>query len=65
MAVLRGKLSEGFDFEGDLARMVIVVGIPYPLYTDPRVILKRDYLDRKIKYTSQVTSKMLSGWDWY
>lgn len=49
MGVLRGKLSEGFDFPDDLARLVIIVGIPYPLYTDPRVILKKDYLDRKAK----------------
>jgi len=47
MGVLRGKLSEGFDFSDDLARMVIVVGIPYPLYTEPRIILKKDYLDRR------------------
>lgn len=49
MGVLRGKLSEGFDFPDDLARMVIVVGIPYPLYTEPRIILKKDYLDRRAK----------------
>jgi len=45
MGVCRGKLSEGIDFSDDAARCVIVFGIPYPNYLDPRVILKRYYLD--------------------
>ena len=45
VGVCRGKLSEGIDFCDDAARCVIVFGIPYPNYKDPRIILKRHYLD--------------------
>lgn len=41
IGVCRGKLSEGIDFSDDAARCVIVYGIPYPNYMDPKVILKR------------------------
>lgn len=44
-AVCRGKISEGIDFADDNGRAVIVTGLPFPLYTDPKVILKRRYLD--------------------
>jgi len=47
IAVCRGKLSEGIDFVDDAARCVVVVGIPYPLIMDPRIVTKKDYLDRK------------------
>ena len=49
LAVCRGKISEGLDFSDDSARMVFVVGIPYSQVSDPRVILKRDFLDKKSK----------------
>lgn len=44
-AVCRGKISEGIDFADDNGRAVIVTGLPFPLWTDPKVILKRKYLD--------------------
>lgn len=37
-SVMGGKLSEGINFSDDLARCVVVVGLPYPDYND--VILK-------------------------
>ena len=40
-AVCRGKISEGLDFSDDAARAVLLIGIPYPMYFDPRSILKR------------------------
>lgn len=46
-AVCRGKLSEGLDFSDDAARSVVLVGIPYPMFFDPKTILKRHYLDSK------------------
>jgi regulator of telomere elongation helicase 1 len=44
-AVCRGKVSEGIDFADNNGRAVIITGLPFPLYLDPRVILKRQYLD--------------------
>lgn len=55
-AVCRGKISEGIDFNDNNGRAVIVTGLPFPLYTDPRVILKRQYLDE---------NKTSSGTLWY
>ncbi len=46
-AVCRGKISEGIDFADNNGRGVIITGLPFPLFTDPRVILKRQYLDEK------------------
>ena len=47
MGVCRGRLSEGLDFKDRKARCVIVVGIPYPSMCEPKVVLKRYYLDKK------------------
>ncbi len=58
MGVCRGKLSEGIDFSDEAARCVIVFGIPYPNYQDPRVILKRHYLDAK-------KQEGITGQKWY
>lgn len=44
-AVCRGKISEGIDFADNNGRAVIITGLPFPLYVDPRVILKRQFLD--------------------
>lgn len=48
MGVCRGRISEGLDFSDNAARCVIMVGIPYPQLVDPKIILKRDYLDKKM-----------------
>jgi regulator of telomere elongation helicase 1 len=45
MAVCRGKVSEGIDFANNYGRAVIVTGLPYPVLYDPRVVLKKQYLD--------------------
>jgi regulator of telomere elongation helicase 1 len=44
-AVCRGKMSEGIDFADNYGRAVIITGLPYPPYKDPRVVLKKQYLD--------------------
>ena len=49
MGVCRGRISEGLDFSDNAARCVIIVGIPYPQMTDPKVILKKEYLDAKLQ----------------
>uniref|UniRef100_A0A5S6R2Y3 Regulator of telomere elongation helicase 1 homolog n=1 Tax=Trichuris muris TaxID=70415 RepID=A0A5S6R2Y3_TRIMR len=43
--VMRGKVSEGFDFADRAARAVVIVGIPFPPAFDPRVRLKKEYLN--------------------
>ena len=58
--VFRGKLSEGFDFEGSKARAVITIGIPYP-YRSGEVIMKCDYNDAKRK----LNKDFLCGNEWY
>jgi len=45
MGVCRGKISEGIDFSDDMCRAVIVTGLPFAPYLDPKVKLKREFLD--------------------
>lgn len=44
-AVCRGKASEGLDFSDTKGRAVMITGIPYPAAMDPKVKLKKQYLD--------------------
>ena len=60
MAVCRGKVSEGIDFADRDARAVVITGIPFPSVYDPKVKLKRKFLD-----TKKLQSKGISGSDWY
>ena len=46
-AVIGGKLSEGINFSDSLARLVIVVGMPYPSKFDPAMKEKMDYLNKR------------------
>ncbi|CAL9115659.1 unnamed protein product, partial [Musa acuminata var. zebrina] len=63
-AVCRGKVSEGLDFADRAGRAVVVTGLPFSTKTDPKVRLKRDYLDHYA--TSQKKqSKVLTGEEWY
>ena len=64
MGVCRGRISEGLDFSDRAARCVIVVGIPYPQITDPRVILKKEYLDN-YKVMDRNSGVGLTGQAWY
>ena len=45
MTVFRGKMTEDFEYADDLARCVIIVDIPSPSLTDPRNILKQEFLN--------------------
>ena len=45
LAVCRGKVSEGLDFADRNGRAVIITGLPYPPFKDPRVVLKKKYLE--------------------
>lgn len=59
-AVYRGKISEGLDLRDDNCRAVIPIGIPYPAFKDPKVVLKREFNDRQ-----GPARKLLSGQQWY
>lgn len=61
MAVLRGKVSEGLDFKDQNGRAVIVIGLPFPPYLDPRVVLKKEYL----QVNRNALNQLQSGQDWY
>jgi len=45
-AVCRGKVSEGLDFADRNGRAVVIVGLPFPSSVDPKVKLKKEYMDR-------------------
>ncbi|CAG5011257.1 unnamed protein product [Parnassius apollo] len=61
MAVCRGKVSEGLDFADMNGRAVIITGLPFPPLKDPRIILKKKYLEElRIK-----DKEYLSGDEWY
>ena len=54
VSVIGGKMSEGINFADDMARCVLVVGLPYPDVTDPELqekmrSLDRDARERKLK----------------
>ena len=54
------QASEGMDFADNQARLVLVVGIPYPPAKDARVLLKRDYLDRRRQAANKPASQQSS-----
>ncbi|MFS7974257.1 putative DNA helicase [Helianthus anomalus] len=63
-AVCRGKVSEGLDFADQAGRAVIVTGIPFALWNDPKVRLKREFLDEQAR-SQRTGSKVLTGDEWY
>jgi chromosome transmission fidelity protein 1 len=50
MAVVGAKLSEGLNFTDDLARAVIMVGLPYPNASSPE-------LKERLKYVSNLSKQ--------
>ncbi|XP_050665196.1 regulator of telomere elongation helicase 1 homolog [Leptidea sinapis] len=61
MAVCRGKVSEGLDFADTNGRAVIITGLPFPPLKDPRIILKKKYLEE----LREKDKDFLSGDEWY
>jgi chromosome transmission fidelity protein 1 len=47
-SVIGGKMSEGINFSDDLARCVVVVGLPFPNPSDPELRERMAYLDRTL-----------------
>jgi chromosome transmission fidelity protein 1 len=45
-SVVGGKMSEGINFSDDLARCVVVVGLPFPNPSDPELTERMAYIDR-------------------
>ncbi|ANM58743.1 RAD3-like DNA-binding helicase protein [Arabidopsis thaliana] len=66
-AVCRGKVSEGLDFADGAGRAVVITGLPYARVTDPRVKLKREFLDEQSQLADVKLprSTLLSGSMWY
>lgn len=60
LAVCRGKVSEGIDFSDENARVVVIVGIPFPNINDVQVKLKKRYND-----SYKASKHLLSGNEWY
>ena len=61
MGVCRGKISEGVDFADARGRVVVITGIPYAPAMDPKVKLKREYVDAAFREKKSA----ISGSDWY
>lgn len=65
MAVCRGKMSEGIDFADRHGRAVIVTGIPFPAAFDPRVVLKRSFMDELVPQSRAEGRETVTGEQWY
>lgn len=79
MGVCRGKISEGIDFSNEQSRAVVITGLPFPPSHDPKVKMKRAYLEfvrAKLRSKSNVDggfglsgaalpTEKLSGNEWY
>jgi chromosome transmission fidelity protein 1 len=53
LSVMGGKLSEGINFSDDLARAVVIVGMPYPDLSDPLLKEKLSFAERVKKGSSK------------
>ncbi|KAJ8637753.1 hypothetical protein MRB53_012020 [Persea americana] len=64
LAVCRGKVSEGLDFADQAGRAVIITGMPFAMRTDPKIRLKREYLDQQA-LSQKKECVVLTGEEWY
>ncbi len=53
LCVINGKMSEGINFANDMARCVLIVGLPYPDITDPELQEKMQLLDKNSRENKQ------------
>ena len=58
LAVCRGKASEGIDFSDAMCRCVIIIGIPYAPFTDLKISLRRQYLDKRAKQQEELNERL-------
>ncbi|KAF5403806.1 ATP dependent RNA helicase DDX11 [Paragonimus heterotremus] len=61
ICVIGGKLSEGINFSDDLARAVVIVGMPYPNPHCPLLREKMAYLDSKFSGFGTLPSQQSPG----
>ncbi|KAF0697851.1 Aste57867_11491 [Aphanomyces stellatus] len=47
-SVVGGKMSEGINFSNDLARCVVMVGLPYPNPRDPELMQQMEYMTKSV-----------------
>jgi chromosome transmission fidelity protein 1 len=47
-SVVSGKMSEGINFSDDLARGVIMIGLPFPNAFSAEMVAKREYVENKV-----------------
>jgi Rad3-related DNA helicase len=43
LSICRGKISEGYDFPDEMARAVIIIGIPYASIKEKKLVLRQEY----------------------
>lgn len=48
LSVIGGRLSEGINFSDDLARAVMVIGLPYPNAFSGEIISKRKFIEDQV-----------------
>jgi len=65
-AVIGGKLSEGINFSNEMARCVVIVGLPYPDITCPELKEKMNSMDNMVATTrSMLGSSAITGQAYY
>lgn len=61
-------MSEGLDFSDNNGRAVIITGLPFPSSVDPKIIIKRKYVDdikTQADKQGKNTQNYLTGNLWY
>lgn len=48
-SVVGGKMSEGINFSDDLARGVVMIGLPFPNAFSAEMVAKREYVQDKVR----------------
>lgn len=56
LSVVGGKMSEGINFNDELARAVFMIGLPYPNAFSSEIIAKRQYIEMKYLSTGATSS---------